>query len=325
MVRNSNLINAKRKKNDEFYTRYEDIEKELVNYKNHFENKIIYCNCDNPNISNFFKYFVDNFNDLKLKKVIATSYNDNGKGIKGIYEGNNIEISELEDNGSFDSKECIDILNEADLIITNPPFSKSRTFIKLLMIKNKKFIIINNINAITYKEIFPYIKENKIWFGINQVTKFIIPDSDKLKGVQGRWFTNLKYQAKKKELILTKKYNPDDYPNYDNYEAINVDRIKDIPFDYTGAIGVPITFLDWYDPNQFNLIKFRKGLDNKDLYYSNGGYYNTLFQNHYQKETINFNLLGIDRYIKNNPIPNKRFTIRNKEKFTRIIIQMNTN
>lgn len=270
MGKNKNLHQAKKAKNDEFYTLYEDIEKELKHYIHHLNNKTIYCNCDNPNDSNFFKYFVDNFSQLNLKRVIATSYNKDGKGLMGVYDGHDIIITELNGDGDFRSNESIEILNDADIIITNPPFSLFREYVAQLIEYNKKFIIIGNGNAVTYKEIFPLIKENKLWLGAGKgmggkAMEFIVDEKlyDAKKGTVNRiengkcyvgvmmctWFTNILPDNNTKPYeILYKKYNPEEYPKYDNYDAINVDKVRDIPFDYYGVIGVPILFLDKWAP-----------------------------------------------------------------------------
>lgn len=279
---NNNLHTAKVSKNDEFYTQLSDIEKEMRYYKDFFKGKVVYCNCDDARESNFFKYFSMNFEHLGLKKLISTGYKTDGKGVILIYEGdknNNrkvddeeIVVTELNGNGDFRSEECIEYLKQADVVVTNPPFSLFREYVKQLMDYNKKFIIIGNQNAITYKEIFPYIKNNQLWLG-NSIhsgdRKFYVPDNYalnaatcgidndgkrfiKVKGV--RWFTNIETKERFETLDLYKKYNPIDYPKYDNYDAINVDKTCDIPADYDGVMGVPITFLDKYCPTQFEII-----------------------------------------------------------------------
>ena len=275
---NNNLTNAKKTKNDEFYTQYVDIEKELQYYN--FEDKIVYCNCDNPQYSNFYKYFKDNFNVHKIKHLYCTGYNKDENGYYAEYNGTEEILKPLNGNGSFDSDECINILKIADVIVTNPPFSLFRPYIKLLMDYNKKFLIIGNQNAITYKEIFPYIKNNQMWLGVSlNGTKcnFVVPENYEGNNVfvengirygkvnNAIWFTNIDHIKPNKTLILTKKYNSENYPQYDNYNAINVDKVKDIPIDYDGVMGVPITFLYKYNPSQFEIIKFRKGNDDKDL------------------------------------------------------------
>ena len=288
MIKNKNLHKAKKEKNDEFYTQLADIERECYKYKDLFKDKIIYCNCDDARESNFFKYFSMNFEFFGLKKLITTGYKANGHGVAFIYEGDKngnkvvddeeIQIINLEGDGDFKSSECIEFLKQADIVITNPPFSLFREYIAQLMKYDKKFLILGNYNAVTYKEIFPYIKNNKIWLGIhsNITMEFAMPDSyrkyDRIEnGVKiGKvpsicWFTNLPNKKRTESLDLYKKYNPKEYPQYDNYDAINVNKVADIPMDYDGVMGVPITFLDKYNPNQFKIIRFRKGNDDKDL------------------------------------------------------------
>ena len=279
MAKNSNLHNAKTAKNDEFYTQLTDIEKELKHYKKHFEGKVVYCNCDDVRWSNFFKYFSMNFEHLGLKKLICTAYNENGQGIVYEYNGDlngnrivddeEIEVKYLEGNGDFRSAECIEILKQADIVVTNPPFSLFREYVAQLMEYGKQFLIIGNGNAITYKEIFPLIKENKIWLGVSlNMTKchFIVPQSyegsnvfyengNKMAKVNNAiWFTNLDHTKRHTELDLYKKYNAEEYPKYDNYDAIEVSKVAEIPMDYDGVMGVPITFLDKYCPTQFKIV-----------------------------------------------------------------------
>ena len=261
MPNNTNLTDAKKAKNDEFYTRIEDIEKELKYYKDFFKGKVVYCNCDiadGENRSNFFVYFVENFKEFGLKRLICTSYNKGGKGRLCIYDGNtNLNnIIDMEGNGDFRSEECIKWLEKCDVVVTNPPFSLFRDFVAQLMEYGKKFLIIGNKNAITCKEIFPLIKDNRLWLGITSSEDFIQPKGDKKKNMKGltRWFTNIEHSKRNLPLDLYKKYNPKDYPKYDNYDAINVDKTKDIPMDYDGVMGVPITFLDKYCPTQFEIM-----------------------------------------------------------------------
>lgn len=289
---NKNLHSAKTSKKDEFYTQLSDIEKELRHYKEHFKGKVVFCNCDDPRVSNFFHYLSYNFEKLGLKKLITTCYkNQNAdlfsehKSEKAIYleytgdkNGDNIPNSEeigirhLKGDGDFRSKECIKLLKQADIVITNPPFSLFREYVAQLIEYNKKFVIIGNLNALTYKEIFKLVKENKIWFGysihsgdrefrvpehypLNAASSRIDENGYKYIRVKGvRWFTNLDYEERYEDLILYKKYNKKDYPKYDNYDAINVDKTKDIPMDYKGVIGVPITFMDKYNPEQFEIL-----------------------------------------------------------------------
>ena len=282
---NNNLHRAKAAKNDEFYTQLEDIENELKYYKDYFKGKVVYCNCDgflNKEKSNFFVYFSLNYEFLGLKGLICTKYNPNGKGKKyeyyGDLNGNNcpdeeeICTSDLEGDGDFRSEECIELLKKCDIVCTNPPFSLFRQYVAQLFEYNKDFLIIGNVNAISYKEVFPLIKENKMWLGVSITSgdrKFVVPDNYPLnaagcgidengkkyirvKGV--RWFTNLDHKKRHEELLLYKKYNTEEYPKYDNYDAIEVSKTKDIPMDYEGIMGVPITFLDKYCPTQFEIV-----------------------------------------------------------------------
>lgn len=304
---NKTLRSAKSKKNDEFYTQLTDIEKELKHYKNHFKGKVVYCNCDDPRISNFFHYFSYNFEKLGLKKLIATCYksqssdlfsnNDSEKAIYLEYNGdkngnnvpdpNEVGIHYLESDGDFRSKESIELLKQADIVVTNPPFSLFREYVAQLIDRNKKFLIVGNQNAITYKEIFELIKENKIWLGYdNGGTKWFkvpkhyeIKTKTRIKEVKGEkyfsmgnvvWFTNLETTKRFDELVLWKEYNPEEFPNYDNYNAINVDKVSEIPKDFYGVMGVPITFIDKYNPNQFKLIGIMNtGEENIGVRYEN--------------------------------------------------------
>ena len=262
--KNSNLHNAKRAKNDEFYTQLSDIEKEMAHYKDFFKGKIVYCNCDDARESNFFQYFALNFEYLGLKKLITTGYKESGKGVALIYEGdkngnkivedNEIIIRELEGSGDFRSEECIELLKECDVVVTNPPFSLFREYVAQLMKYGKKFLIIGNMNAITYKEIFPYIKNNELWLGMNWVKDFVQPNGEVKKFGNICWYTNIGHSRRNTELDLYKKYSADEYPKYDNYDAIEVSKVEKIPMDYDGVMGVPITFLDKYCPTQFEII-----------------------------------------------------------------------
>ena len=251
---NSNLKSAKKTKCDEFYTQYVDIEKELQHYN--IEGKTVYCNCDNPHYSNFYKYFKDKFHIHKIKHLYCTGYNKDGKGYYAEYNGTEEIINPLNDNGDFRNEECINILKIADVIVTNPPFSLFRDYVKQLMDYNKQFLIIGNKNAITYKEIFPYIKNNELCLGNTIPNEYYLLNGDITKTLIGlcRWFTNIPHINTKQPLILTKIYNPENYPQYDNYDAINVDKVKDIPIDYDGVMGVPITFLQYYNPSQFEIL-----------------------------------------------------------------------
>ena len=278
---NKSLRKASTSKEDEFYTQLTDIEKELSNYENHFLDKVVYCNCDDPVESNFFKYFKMNFYRLGLKKLISThyEYEDTSYKLEIIRQKDKIgQISfipseietSLKENGDFRSKECVELLKEADIVVTNPPFSLFREYIAQLINYNKKFIIIGNQNAITYSELFPLFKENKIWLGYKngdmafkvpsyyepKATRFWIDETGQKWRSLGNicWFTNLDIQKRHEDLILYKKYNEKDYKKFDNYNAINVDKVADIPCDYKGYMGVPITFMTQYNPEQFEII-----------------------------------------------------------------------
>lgn len=286
------LQKARSEKNDEFYTRLADIERELSHYKRHFKNKVVLCNCDDPRVSNFFVFFSLNFKQLGLKKLITTCYkNQNAdlfsqhnseRAIYLEYTGDNdrnnipdpkqIGIRHLQGDGDFRSVECVELLKEADIIVTNPPFSLFREYVAQLIQHDKKFLIIGNWNAITYKETFKLIKGNKIWIGINSnrnFSGFIVPKHYPLHGTEARidengnrivstnntcWFTNLDTKKRHQDLILYKKYNRAEYPKYDGYNVINVNKTSDIPMDYGGAMGVPITFLDKHNPAQFEML-----------------------------------------------------------------------
>lgn len=264
MAKNSNLRSANANKNDEFYTMLTDIEKEMRYYKDFFKGKVVYCNCDDARESNFFKYFSLNFEFLGLKKLISTGYKADGKGVVLVYEGDKngnrrvdneeIVVKELNGDGDFRSEECIEYLKQADVVVTNPPFSLFRQYVKQLMDYNKKFIIIGNQNAITYKEIFQLIKDNKIWLGLNFVKSFEKPNGDIQKFGNISWFTNIENKKRTQPIDLYKRYSFEEYPKYDNFDAINVDKVADIPMDYDGIMGVPITFLNNYCPSQFTII-----------------------------------------------------------------------
>ncbi|MDQ1284217.1 MAG: hypothetical protein QG620_565 [Patescibacteria group bacterium] len=281
---NKNLRKAGAAKNDEFYTQLPDIEKELGNYKNHLKDKVVFCNCDDPEESNFWNYFALNFEFLELRKLVATHFEKEKPSykleiVKDINKDGKINKLDtiktpLKQNGDFRSPECIEILKEADVVVTNPPFSLFRQYVTQLIEYNKKFIIIGNQNAITYKEIFKLITENKIWLGksihsgdrefrvpahydVHSASHRIDDDGNQYVRVNGvRWFTNLDYKERHEDLILYRTYSghENEYPKYDHYDAINVDKTKDIPIDYKGAIGVPITFLDKYSPDQFDIL-----------------------------------------------------------------------
>lgn len=268
-----NLTEARTSKKDEFYTQLSDIEKELKHYKEYFKGKVVFLNCDYPEESNFWKYFALNFKFLGLKKLVATHFCNGKPSYKLEKTNGDTKKTCLKQNGDFRSPECIEILKEADIIVTNPPFSLLREYIAQLMEYNKKFIIIGNINALSYKEIFKLFRENKIWLGYSIHSgdrEFKVPNDYplnasgyrvdekgikyiRIKGV--RWFTNLDYKERYEDLlILYKIYNSEEYPKYDNYDAINVDLTKNIPCDYKGNMGVPITFMDKYNPEQFEIL-----------------------------------------------------------------------
>lgn len=288
MRSNSNLNKARKARADEFYTQYEDIEKEIQNYN--LEGKKIYCNCDDYRYSNFVKYFKDNFNRLKISVLTASNY-DNGEGAyKYEYDGVEEKITALKGNGDFRSNECVELLKEADVVITNPPFSLFREYVALLMKYDKKLLIIGNQNAISYKEIFPYIKNNELWLSVSMNGAnhwFEVPDNYPVKEnaagykeengkrllfVNGVvWFTNISNEKQNTPLDLYKKYNPVEYPKYDNYDAINCDKTVDIPMDYDGVIGVPITFLYKYCPEQFEILGMMSGAKGEGLTNGNDG------------------------------------------------------
>lgn len=346
MAGNKSLTAAAKAKEDEFYTQLTDIEKEMRYYRKHFKGKTVFCNCDDPFESNFFKYFVLNFNKLKLKKLIATCYDGSpianeqlslldlldeqnrdkhnrnkpykavvttvhdttGDGgidmldVKRLFEDGENQLTELEGNGDFQSRECITLLDEADIVVTNPPFSLFRKYVAQLMEHGKKFIIIGSQNNITYKEVFSLFQNNLMWLGNNsgdmsfkvppyykpRATRYWQDESGQKWRSMGNicWYTNLDIKKRHEELILVKRYagHEDEYPIYDSYKAINVAKVKDIPEDYAGVMGVPITFLDKYNPDQFEII-------------------------------------GLDRYVEDNPRYGHRFTINGKETYARILVQ----
>jgi len=314
---NKSLISAKRARKDEFYTQLNAINNELKHYKEHFKGKVVLCNCDDPRVSEFFNYFVLNFNHLGLKKLITTCYknqepdlfsrHDSDRAVYLEYNGSlsgkdnvptakDIGIKHLKGDGDFRSAECIELLKQADIVVTNPPFSLFREYVAQLIEYNKKFVIIGNQNAYTYKEIFKLIKENKIWVGYNYgAMKFEVPKYD-TKGYEENgkkwrkfgnicWFTNLDIKKRHEDLICYRNYTPEKYPKYDNYDAINVDEVADIPCDYKGLMGVPITFLNKYNPKQFEL-------------------------------------LGIDRYMEDNPNYGHRFTLNGEEIYARLVVRL---
>ena len=251
---NANLNKAKKAKNDEFYTRYEDIEVEVMEYKEQFQDKIVYLPCDSLK-SEFWSFFINNFQSFGLKKLIATHYEKDGQSYKvWTNDGDNIIQEDLIGDGDFRSPECIEILKECDIVCTNPPFSLFREFVNVIMTHGKQCLIIGNQNAFAYKEIFPLIKDNKLWTGYNMVKEFNQPDGSIKKFGNVCWFTNMKVNKYIEKLVLTKTYNPIDYPKYDNYDAIEVGRVANIPKDYDGVMGVPITFINKYNPDQFEIL-----------------------------------------------------------------------
>ena len=302
---NSGLHSAKRNKKDEFYTQIVDIERELRHYRSHFKNKVVYCNCDDPYISAFFEYFTKNFEVLGLKKLITTCYrsqridlfsqNDSEVATKLEYTGgatnnlptpDDIGLTLLKGNGDFRSQECIEILTEADIVVTNPPFSLFSEYVSQLALLDKKFIIIGHHNAMTYKNIFPLIQENRMWLGYGfkrNMAHFIAPhykdtasDTDHKEGmirVSGVvWYTSLDHEKRHEEMILVQRYygNESAYPCYDNFNAIEVSKTQNIPMDYKGAMGVPITFLTKYNPDQFEIIGCSYSYGNPIGYHKKG-------------------------------------------------------
>lgn len=317
---NRNLNKAKEAKKDEFYTQLEDINNELRHYREHFRGKTVLCNCDDPRVSNFFTYFAYNFEFLGLKKLITTCYknqdmdlfsqNESEQAVYLVYEGDKngdhiptadeIGVHPLKGDGDFRSKECIELLKEADIVVTNPPFSLFREYVAQLMEYDKKFLIIGNQNAITYKEIFSLIMQNKLWLGCKsgdmafkvpldsepRATRYWQDEAGQKWRSLGNicWFTNLDHKKRHENLILYRNYSAEEYPKYDSYNAINVNKTADIPCDYDGVMGVPITFLDKYNPEQFKII-------------------------------------GLDRYVSDNPNYGHRFKINNQEIYARILIK----
>lgn len=313
MAKNAGLSKAKDAKKDEFYTTYEVIQAEINHYEDKFKGKTVLCNCDDPFESNFCKFFLRNFNYLGLKRLICTSYSNspvigqqltlfdwmdepvvagngyvmdirevpmaNGRGVSDddidvLLKSRKRGVKKLKGDGDFRSEECIEYLKQSDIVVTNPPFSLFRDYVEQLITYQKDFLIIGNVNAITYKEIFPLIKDNKLWLGVGFSAGnayFAIPRTYERTWANGvynektglvkfrnvGWFTNLDIAKRHEELTLYKKYTPEEYPKYDNYDAIEVSKVADIPYDYNGLMGVPITFLDKYNPEQFEIL----GLD----------------------------------------------------------------
>lgn len=311
MAGNKSLNIASTSKEDEFYTQLTDIEKELRHYRKHFKDKTVFCNCDDPFESNFFKYFVLNFNRLGLRKLIATCYVDSpiahkqlslfdimggseeskdkpykavvtkvydatGDGgidmldVKELFKMGENELTELEGDGDFRSDECTELLKESDIVVTNPPFSLFREYLNILLDYKKDFLIIGSQNNVTYKDVFPLLMSGKLWLGYKSgdmaftVPEYYEPretrywedeDGQKWRSLGNIcWFTNLDIKKRHEDLILVRKYNPEDYPKYDNYNIINVDKVVDIPYDYSGIMGVPITFMNKHNPDQFEIL-----------------------------------------------------------------------
>jgi len=281
-AKNQKLSQAKKAKNDEFYTQISDIERELKHYRHYFKDKVVYCNCDDPDASNFYKYFLCKYKEWGLKKLITTCYrsqqadrrsrNDSDHGICLEYDGDKVVRSYLSGDGDFRSAESIELLKQADIVVTNPPFSLFREYVAQLVEYKKKFLIIGSLNAVTYKEIFKLITEDKLWLGPSIHSgdrEFGVPANYPLRAaeyridrlgnkyirVKGiRWFTNIGFEERHEALILYKKYTPEEYPTYANFDAIEVSKTKNIPIDYDGLMGVPISFLDKYNPKQFEIV-----------------------------------------------------------------------
>ena len=271
-AKNTSLNKANKAKEDEFYTQLPDIENELKHYKHHFKDKVVFLNCDDPQESNFWKYFYLNFEHLGLKKLIATHYDPEKPTYKLELERGQTEPvkTPLKQNGDFRSPECIELLKESDIVCTNPPFSLFREYVAQLVEYNKKFLIIGSQNNITYKDIFPLVKDNKLWLGYKSGDMaFRVPDyyepratrywedenGNKWRSLGNiTWFTNLPHNKRNEELLIIKRYTPEEYPTYDNYNAIEVNRVVNIPMNYFGEMGVPITFLSSYNPEQFVII-----------------------------------------------------------------------
>jgi len=258
--KNKNLSKAKKAKNDEFYTQLSDIENEVKHYKDHLKGKSIFLNCDDHRFSNFYRYFELNFNHLGIEKLVATHYHATERAHKLVIDRDELGSMRVHkpqlllQNGDFRSPESIELLKECDIVVTNPPFSLFREYVAQLMEYGKKFLIIGPMGAMIYKEIFPLIKDNKLWFGINNVKEFKQPDGTIKKFGNINWFTNLTHNKRNEEIKLFKKYKAEDYPKYDNYDAIEVNKLVNIPTDYDKIMGVPITFIAKYNPKQFKII-----------------------------------------------------------------------
>jgi hypothetical protein len=343
---NNNLHQAKNNKKDEFYTQLSDIANELKHYKDHFKDKVVYCNCDDPRVSNFFHYFAYNFEHLGLKKLITTCYKNQDADLfsenvseKAIYleytgdkNGNKVPdieeigVHELKGDGDFRNPESIELLKQADIVVTNPPFSLFREYVAQLIENNKKFIIIGNQNAITYKDIFKLIRANKLWLGYSLDGRniwFRIPDNyetyhkiesgEKYAFVASTiWFTNLEHNKREKEIILHKNYTPEKYAKYANFDAINIDKVVDIPSDFDGKMGVPITFLHKYNPDQFEIIGL--GISNSGIEVGVQPY--IAEHKKYRKEIQKRGAVDGDLYMMKNgevEVPFARIIIKNKK------------
>lgn len=268
MSANNNLHAAKKAKNDEFYTNFNDIAKEVVSYKDEFKGKVVFLNCDDPEWSHFWKFFERQFKEFGLKKLISTHYSDKGTTYKLELEnyGDAPTKTELKQNGDFRSEECVKILKEeADIVVTNPPFSLFRDYITLLSETKKKFLIVGSMNAITYKEVYPKIQNNELWLGNTSIKEFRTPEGENKKFGNILWYTNMENSSRKTAINLYKLLSEGDYKRFLNYDGINVNKVVDIPVDYDGVMGVPISFLTKYNPNQFEIVGFRKGDDGRDL------------------------------------------------------------
>ena len=347
MAHNRNLNTAQQAKYDEFYTQLPDIENELQYYRSHFKGKTVYCNCDDPMMSNFWKFFSLQFEWLELKKLMATCYKNPSPDLfsdhtaeRSFYleylgdqndnrvpDPEEIKKEYLQGDGDFASFECIELLKEADIVVTNPPFSLFRKYVSQLVKYDKKFLIVGNQNSITYKEIFPLIKENRMWLGVTNVAEFAIPSHYPLtasshritedgiriiKANGAKWFTNLPHKKQNEELVLIRRYSPEKYPHYENCDAINVDMVADIPEDWDGVMGVPITFLDKYNPDQFEIL----GIGIAKLGLSAGVKPFTREHKKYRREVQKRGAVDGDLYMMEDgevKVPYRRILIRNKQ------------
>ncbi len=303
-VKNKSFHAAKKAKQDEFYTQLTDIEKELYHYKDHFQGKVVFCNCDDPEYSNFWHFFAVRFQLYGLKKLIATHYDHDKPSYMLSMERQGGEtptvIKHLQGNGDFRSPECVALLQEADIVVTNPPFSLFREYVAQLIEHGKQFLILGNQNCITYKENFPLLKNNQMWLGYHcgdmtfsvpdyyeeRSTRFWVDENGQKWRSMGNicWYTNMDIQKRHEDMKLYAHYTPEAYPHYDEYDAINVDKVAEIPCDYDGVMGVPITFMGKYNPDQFEIV-------------------------------------GLDRYVEDNPHYGHRFKINGKETYARILIR----